>query len=194
MKKIFTFLAIICLSLLGTCVMADDVDMPSTGDLWDNWNNSQDFYGQNKKGVSDEEFNKTIDKLKEKQNKGGLFKKRIVPKGEEFSQSNETEVINEQSNKDSLPVVCIPVELAVGDGVLPVGHYQVKGEKNDDGSIVLKFYQAQYLMAQFPAIETTDDFDEDTITFAKWIPEGENKIKVIFGSMDFNAYTIIDLK
>lgn len=49
-------------------------------------------------------------------------------------------------------------------------------------------------MAQFPAIETTDDFDEDTITFAKWIPEGENKIKVIFGSMDFNAYTIIDLK
>lgn len=60
--------------------MADDVDMPSTGDLWDNWNNSQDFYGQNKKGVSDEEFNKTIDKLKEKQNKGGLFKKELFQK------------------------------------------------------------------------------------------------------------------
>ena len=30
--------------------------MPASGDLWDNWNKSQDFYGQDKPAVSDEDF------------------------------------------------------------------------------------------------------------------------------------------
>ena len=43
-------------------VLADDVDMPATGDLWDNWNSSQDFYGQDKP-VTDEDFDtKKLDK------------------------------------------------------------------------------------------------------------------------------------
>lgn len=48
-------------------------------------------------------------------------------------------------------------------------------------------------MAELPAIETDDDFDEETITFAKWILEGEDKLKIIYGSIDLNAYTIVDI-
>ena len=48
-------------------------------------------------------------------------------------------------------------------------------------------------MAQFPAIETNDDFDEDTITFVKWLSEGDDKIKLIYGSIDFNAYTVLSI-
>ena len=168
--------------------------MPATGDLWDNWGASQDFYGQDKP-VTDEDFDKAIEQVKDKQNRNWLgLKKRNknVPKGEEFSQSNETEIINTNSDKNSLPVISLPVALKVGEDVLPVGHYQIKGE-NDAGNLVLKFYQAQYVMAQFPAKETTDDFGEETISFAKWLPEGDNKIKVIYGSLDFNAYTVIDI-
>ena len=138
-----------------------------------------------------------IESLKDKKNKWtNRFKKWQVPKGEEFHQGNETEVINqndESKKEDTHPVVSIPVELQIAESVLPVGHYQVQAEKDGD-EVFLKFYQSQYLMAQVPAIETNDDFGEDTITFAKWIPEGDNKIKLIFGSMDLNAYTFINIK
>ena len=58
---------------------------------------------------------------------------------------------------------------------------------------MLKLYQAHDLLAQFPAVETTEDFDEDTISFAKWFFEGDDKIKIIFGSLDFNAYTVVNV-
>lgn len=172
--------------------MADDVDLPATGELWDNWNTNQDFYGQDK-NVSDEDFDKAIDSLKSKKNKRAeRLRKKQIPKGEEFSQSNETEIINEQADKDSLPVVSIPVELMVGEDILPVGHYQVKCEMEGD-NFVLKLYQAQYLMAQFPAVVTDEDFDEDTITFAKWYSEDDDTLKIIYGSLDYNGYALVKI-
>lgn len=174
--------------------MADDVDMPATGDLWDNWNNKDD--GREAKPVSDEEFDKAIEQVDKKVNKWKNWaQKRKLPKGEEFSQSNETEMINDGYNNETpvYPVLCVPVELAVGEDTLPVGHYQVKGEKINDQP-VLKFYQAHYEMAQFPATETNDDFGEETISFVKWEPVNDNQIKVMYGSLDFNAYAIIDIK
>lgn len=175
-----------------TCY-AEDV---STDDLWNNFGTTQDFYGQDKPAVSDEDFDKALESLKKKQNKfGNWLKKRQIPKGEEFHQGNETEVINEDvGDKNSLPVICIPTELVIGDGILPIGHYQVSGDKDDEGNVSLKFYQAQYLMAQIPAIETDDDFGEDTISFVKWSNEGETSIKIMFGSLDFNAYTTVNIK
>lgn len=170
--------------------------MPASGDLWDNFGASQDFYGQDKKGVSDEDFDKAIEQVKDKKNRGFFGQKKRnknIPKGEEFSQSNESEIIDAQVDKDTLPVVSLPVELEVGDGVLPVGHYQIQGERKD-GGVFLKLYQAHNLFAEFPAIETQDDFGEDEILFARWFPEGESKIKIIYGSLDFNAYAIVNIK
>lgn len=188
---------LICVLFMFSIVVptfADDVDMSASGDLWDNWGASQDYYGQDKP-VTDEDFDKAIEQVKDKQNRNwfGLKKKnKNIPKGEEFRQSNETEVINAQADKDSLPVVSLPVELKIGEDILPVGHYQVKAEK-ENGNPVIKFYQAQYVMAQVPATETTDDFGEDAILFAKWLPENDDKIKIIYGSMDINAYAVIDI-
>lgn len=178
---------------LITPVMGDDVDLPASGDLWDNWGAEQSFYGQDK-NVSDEEFDKTVDALKAKKNKRAeRLRKKQIPKGEEFNQSNDTEIINEQADKNTLPVLTLPVEIVLKEGILPVGHYQLKGEKTDDNNVVLRLYQAQYLMAEFPAIETDEDFDEETITFGKWLLEGENKIKIIYGSIDLNAYAIVNI-
>lgn len=193
MKKYILFLLLFL--MFDMPVKADDVDLPASGDLWDSWGASKDFYGQDKPAVSDEDFEKAIESVKKKQNKlGNWLKKRQIPKGQEFHQGNETEVINEDvGNKNSLPVITIPVELEVGDGILPVGHYQVQGERDNKGSVLLKLYQAQYVMAQIPAVETNDDFGEDTISFVRWIPDGDDKIKIIFGSIDFNAYALINI-
>lgn len=179
------------------CAFADDVDLPASGDLWDNYGASQDFYGQDKKGVSDEEFDKAIEQIKDKQSRGLFGRKKRdknIPKGEEYRQSNESEVLKVHSDNSFFPVVSLPVEIAVGEGVLPVGHYQIQGERKDNGEIVLKFYQAHTMLAQFPAVETKDDYDQELITFALWFPEGDKQLKIVYGSLDFNAYTIVNIK
>ena len=195
-RYILILIIVLLLSCIGSCSIASDIDLPASGDLWDNYGASQDFYGQDKKGVSDAEFDKAIEQVKDKQNRGFFGRKKKdknIPKGEEFSQSNESELLKVHSDEELLPVVSLPVEIVVGDGALPVGHYQIQGERRGD-ELVLKFYQAHNLWAEFPAIETIEDFDEETITFARWIPEGENSLKIIYGSLDFNAYTIVKIK
>lgn len=194
MKKFLIMSLFLIVSLLpAPLAMADDVDVPATGDLWDNWNTREE--GREAKPVSDKDFEKALEQVDKKVNKWKNWANKLkVPRGEEFSQSNETEMIKEEHGADSsLSVLCVPVGLIAQGNVLPIGHYQVKGEKID-GQPVLKFYQAHYEMARFPAVETQDDFGENTISFVKWLPQGDKQIKVIYGSLDMNAYAIIDIE
>lgn len=152
-------------------------------DLWDNYGD-QNVYGQ--KAVSDEDFNKALESKKKRKKRD-----KNIPKGNEFHQSNETQFIKDA--EDELPILCVTADLAAGgDKVLPVGHYQVKGEKID-GKPVLKMYQAHYLIAEIPAVETDDDFGQETVHFVNLLDNGENQVKIIFGSLDFNAYSIINI-
>ena len=192
MKKIILFL--VCIFFI-TPVFGADTDFNT--DLWDNYNNDEIINtAKETQFVTDEEFEEAIEKMDSKINKWKNWaERRKKPKGEEFSQSNETELINDEHGEDtSLPVISLPVELRIGDGVIPVGHYQVQGEMID-GKPILSLYQAHYLVAKIPAIETDDDFDKEEILFADWI-SNENvpdKLKLIYGSLDFNAYTYLDL-
>ena len=57
MKKIFTLGLFIALAMATSLpTLADDVDAPATGDLWDNWNTRQEE--REAKPVSDEDFDK----------------------------------------------------------------------------------------------------------------------------------------
>ena len=90
-----------------------------------------------------------------------------------------------------LPILLVPLNLAIKeDRILPVGHYQVTGERQN-GKIYLKLYQAHNLLASLEATETNDDFGEEEINFVKLLPENQNQVKIIFGSVDFNAYTLV---
>lgn len=195
MKRILIFGLFIAISMsISLPTLADDVDAPATGDLWDNWNTRQDE--RNAKPVSDEEFDKALKQVDQKVNKWKNWaEKRKIPKGEEFSQSNETEILNNEQEKsdNSLPVLTFPFELKIGEDDMPVGHYQIKGEKVD-GQAVFKFYQGNIEMAQIPATETHDDFGEETITFSKWEAQGDNEIKIMYGSIDLNAYTFVPIR
>lgn len=177
MRKLITILFSI-IFLTGNVSFAE-------GDLWDNFGD-QNVYGQTP--VSDKEFEKALDSKKGKKKRD-----KNIPKGEEFRQSNETEVINQMPS--SLPIVCVSAPLKLsGDAILPVGHYQAKGELKN-GNPVIKLYQSQNLMAEIPAAETNDDFNEPEINFIKMIDsDNENQVKFIFGSVDFNAYAILDIE
>ena len=149
------------------------------GDLWDSFGD-QNFYGN--KPVSDSDFDKALaSKKKEKK------PKKI--KGDSYQESNETEIINQKA--EELPIVCINTDVKlINDSVLPVGHYQVTSEKINN-KIYLKLYQGHYLMAELEAVETLDDFDQPEINFADFITDG-NIYKLIFGSIDYNAYVNLE--
>lgn len=182
---------LISLSLFILCSIP--VKSAESDDLWGNFN-TDITPPKESKFVSDEEFDKALDQMNSKVNKWKTrLQKRNIPKGEEFSQSNETEIINNNhGEKATLPVISLPVELYFEQGTVPVGHYQVKGEMID-GRPVLNFYQASDLIFRLPATETNDDYGKDEILFADWIEEDNNKLKIIYGSLDFNAYAYVDI-
>lgn len=175
MRKIISIMFAI-IFLIGNTVLADT-------DIWDYFGD-QNVYGQ--MPVSDEEFEKALESKTKKKKRD-----KNIPKGEEFHQSDETQFIKQ--TEDEMPVLCIPAKIKLSeDEILPIGHYQVDGEKRN-GKPYLKFYQAHYLMAEIPAVETYDDFNQDTVHFVNLFENGDNQVKIIFGSLDFNAYSIVNV-
>ncbi len=185
MKK-FSILLLSIFLAGGICAYADD--------LWDNFGDSN-VYGQ--KAVSEEDFQKALESKKTKKSPFGKtfsFKKqknKDVPQGESYSQSNESEIIS--NTKAELPVLMIPIPLKVNENyIIPIGHYQVEGEKNDDGEVYIKLYQAHDLIAKIPAEETSEEYEDEAINFVKLEPHGETHVEIIFGCLDFNAFAVID--
>ena len=200
MKKLLSiFVTLLLLNTLcigGSLVVSQNFLPPAYAegdDLWGSFNT--DISGpQEQRFVSDEEFEAA---LKKKNKKFDIWKKILLnngsPRGEEFSQSNETNEINNNQGADaSLPVLALPVEIKIGEGYIPVGHYQVEG-KNENGKIILSLYQAHNLVAKIPATETNEDYEQEEILFANWVSQDDNHIKIIYGSLDFNAYALVDI-
>ena len=152
------------------------------GDLWDNFGDSN-TYGQ--KAVSDQEFNKAIESKQKKKKRD-----KNIPKGESFSQSDETAALTNTTKEPQ--ILLIPLNLKSGN-IIPVGHYSVEGVK-EGNEVYLKLYQAHKLIAKLPAEETDDDFGEETINFVRIIPYGDYHVQIIYGGVDFNAYSIIDIE
>lgn len=185
MKKILLFLTIICV-IYALPVLADDAGYGGIGDSMKDTNGVENaFNGQ--KPITDEEFQKTLDKLKAKQNKG----KKLF-KGKNVNEENSGTYLDETTAK--VTVLSVPLDLVNGDGAeIPVGHYKIVGvkEKND---VYLDFYQSAMRIARVPAIETNNDFKENNINFVKLMPYNSQRVEIIYGSIDFNAYTFIRIR
>jgi len=146
------------------------------------------FVGQKK--VSDETFQNTLNAVKAQQGKGKRLMRPFV--GKDYNDDSNSGNLSEVTAKNLL--LGIPVVLENGDGTeIPIGHYKIIGERKDN-KVFLNFYQSYTLVARVPAIETTSDFNEPGMYFIKLTPYNEQRVKIIYGSMDFNAYTFIKIK
>ena len=170
-------------ALIFMLIMTSQVTF-ADGDLWDNFGD-QNTYGQ--QAVSDKEFEQALESKKKKKKRD-----KNIPKGQEFSQSNETEMMKNSQKEPSILLVPLTLKTQKNE-IIPVGHYEVIGEKLD-GKVFLNLYQSHNLVAKLIAEETQDDFGEETINFVKLREHGENHVEVIYGNIDFNAYTIIDIQ
>lgn len=191
MKKFSTILLIICFLIFVLPSFADeDSDSSGINDVLKYSNFVENgFEGQKK--ITDEDYQKALQEVKAKQNKK-RHRSNNTFKGQGVNEENNREYLSETSQKNLL--LGVPLNLLNGDGVeIPIGHYKIVGEKNKN-NVYLNFYQSSTLIAHVPAIETNSDFDEQGINFVKLLPYDQERVKVIYGSLDFNAYTFIKIE
>lgn len=192
MKK-NVLLPLILVLLLASLVHAESWD--DYGDLDRVWD------GQ--KTVTDKEFNEVVDALQEKakkkenKKKFKLFKK-ISGGGtslhNELNYDKDIQEIKPLKENDEGVLVNIPVNIILEGTVLEKGFYKVFAEKDKYGKIQISFFQSQFLKGKIEAVETEDDFEQPNIDFAEILPYNHSYVKMIFGSLDFNAYVFIPYK
>jgi len=190
MKKIYIILAFLFISIAAPVFADDTQDMSFDNiDGASRYSSTMDnaFMGQKK--VTDEEFQKALTQAKSRKK---VKRKDRPMKGKSFNEENNGGYLKETAENNLL--LSLPIELITVENVqIPIGHYKIVGKK-DGNKVYLEFYQSYTLVAKVPATETKNDFDQPTISFVKLIPYNENNVQVIYGSIDFNAYTFIKIK
>ena len=193
MKKFALF--ILFLSFFLSSAAFADVTYDSYADIDHAWDNQ--------KPITNQEFEKAIDTLtaKQKKKEEKAHKKRIkkisgggtsLHKGlEPMGEIKEQEILKEKDEYTGL-LINFPVNVVIDGKVLDKGFYNVFGEKDKNNDIYLSFYQAHYLMGKVKAYPTKKDFDAEELDFVKMIPYDDTYVQIIFGSLDFNAYTYLE--
>ncbi len=151
--------------------------------------------------VTNKEFEEVMNVLEDKKNKKeAKQKKKRMKKISGGGTSLHNELNPEAEIKELSPLkkdeseehlLSVPVNVIVDEVLLEKGFYRIVGEKNKDGEIYLMFYQSQFFKGKVRARETTDDCDEESINFVKLLPYNDNFVKILFGSLEFNAYAYL---
>ena len=189
MKKIF--LLILLLLLASPSFSSDWDDFENVDRMWD---------GQ--KTITDKEFEEVMEKLEEnkvkKEEKQKQKKIKKISGGgkslhSELDANSEVPVFEKLKSKQEEGIlVNSPVNLLIGDTMLEKGYYKVIAERDKETKkIYINFYQSQFFKAKLEVIETDDDFGQDKLDFAELMPYNESFMKMIFGSLDFNAYAFV---
>lgn len=178
MRKVILCLLAIIISI-SSVVFAGEVNWDTFSDIDNAW--------EGQKPITNKEFEQVMTKLEEKKNPKDTKKKK-KKNGHELNKAETDDILS--NIDDAIPLLNLTVNAVVGSEVLIPGHYKVVGEKRNN-KIYLKFYQGHSLLAKMEAVETTDDFNSDSIYFLKSEPVGNHKLKLMFGSMEFNAYTFV---
>lgn len=169
-------------------------------DGWDDFN-GLDKAWDGQKSITNKEFEQAIDTLEEKKNKKEAKKrKKLIKKVGGGGTSLHPDLspdadiqsltpVKSETEEDTL--LNIPVCLLIDNQPLEKGYYKVIAQRDDNKDIYLMFYQSQYFKGKVKAHETNDDYDEESINFVKLLPYDNNYIKIIFGSLNFNAYAYV---
>lgn len=183
MKKLFILIsAIIFLSAQAYC--AED---STTSDEWSDIGKIQDAW-DGQKIITDDMFEKIIkqrtQKPKEKAEK--RLKKKL---GEPIDPNNST-TVNVDTIKNlaqDYPTLLVPKTLLSGEIIIPPGFYRVLAAESKDGQFFINFYQGSNLIGKIPALETENDFETETINYAKIIyTQNDSRAKIVYGCLDYN--------
>jgi len=175
--------------------------LPSFSSDWDDFENVDRMW-DGQKTITDKEFEEVMQKLEEnnikKEEKQQQKKIKKISGGgkslhKELDAGGEVPVFEKlKSKKEEGILVNTPVNLLIGNTMLEKGYYKVIAERDKEtNKIYVNFYQSQFFKAKLEVIETDNDFGQDKLDFAELLPYNESFVKMIFGSLDFNAYAFI---
>lgn len=188
MKKILS--AILMILTSGTVFAVTNINASDYEDFDSTW------AGQ--KVITNKEFEDTMTALEEKKNKKDAkqkAKKLKKFKGESLHKDLDATIedLPDQTIKDpdlEEQVVLLHVDTIIDGKVLEKGYYRAIGEKKD-GKVFINLYQSHELKARINAHETDDDFGEQDIMFIKVLPYKDGVLKLIYGSIEVNAYAFV---
>lgn len=187
--RIWLLIFILFFSFAPKQILAQDWE--DFADLDKPWEAQKDF--------SNQKYEQVIDALEQKKKKQETKKRKKLFKKisgggtslhEELNPDNQVQEIDVFTKKEDL-LLNVSVDIVLNNTVLDRGFYKILAEKDDNNNIVINFYQSQYLKGSVIATETDDDYGQDKIDFVDILPYNESFLKLIFGSLDFNAYAYI---
>ena len=187
MKKIF--LPIFIFSLITSVVFA--AENSASTDEWQDIGKMQDAW-DGQKIITDDLFNKIIDMKtkKSRQKEEKRFKRKV---GESIAPNpvNEGNTALIKKIAEDFPTLLVPKTLMYDSTQINPGFYRILAAKTKDGDFFINFYQGNNLIGKIPATETQEDFETETINYAKIIyDEQDNTAKIVYGCIDYNLVAV----
>lgn len=176
------------LMIFSSATVADEFD---GGKDWGTLSNVENAW-DGQKIIKNSEYETIVKELEKRKNAKKIrAEKKAGQMLMKNTESSETDFLSKFDEQYPLLNLTVPLEL--GNVTIPVGHYKVMGSKIN-GKVYLNFCQAYDIVGKIPALETDDDFNQDEINFIKVEDIGNNVLKIIYGSMKFNAYAFANYK
>lgn len=171
--------------IFSSLAFADEVS--GTSASWSDISGAENAW-DGQKMITNKEYEQVVKALEEKKNAKKIRAQKKA--GDPLMKSGNGEMDFLSNFQEQYPLLNLTVPVVTPSGEIPVGHYKVVGTKNN-GKVVINLCQAYNVVGKIPATETEEDFDANEINFVKLEPVNDNTLKLMYGSMNFNAYAYI---
>lgn len=175
---------------------ADDKDKNGWGENSDVF--SQGFSSQEQ--ISDTKMNKTIEMLKERAltRKQRKIRNEVQPISPAYDENHLDKFAQEDPTVNELKksrTVMIPMNAFDENGtMIQPGYYKLSCRQISKNEYVLDLSQGNTLVTSVKALQTKQDLDQEEINFCNSEIISDNRIRLMFGSIDLNLVGYIYFK
>ena len=144
---------------------------------------------ENQEPVSDNKLNKTIKMLKERSmtKKQKKLQKEVVPLSPSSDMEHLKNFTSEQTDFGQALTVMIPMSAYNEEGrKISPGYYKLSCRKTEENKYILDLSQGTKLILSVEANQTQQDLEQDTISFCNAEIIDNNRIRLVYGSIDLN--------
>ncbi len=144
---------------------------------------------ENQEPVSDNKLNKTIQMLKERSmtKKQKKQQAEVVPLSPSSDVEHLKNFVSEETDFGQALTVMIPMSAYNDEGkVIPPGYYKLSCRKTSENNYILDLSQGTRIILSIEAVQTRQDLEQDTISFCNAEIIDNNRIRLVYGSIDLN--------
>ncbi|MBE7705249.1 MAG: hypothetical protein E7Z90_05495 [Cyanobacteria bacterium SIG29] len=189
-KKLLIILFI--LSIIQINVFAEEKDDSANNSTWGENTSVFNKGFENQEAVSDKKLKDVIDKLKERNlsKKQRKIRNEVKPLSPTFDLKHLEDFTQSQDPDNELSqtlTVMIPVEAYNENGIhISPGYYKLACQKVAENEYVLELSQGTKKVLTVKAQQTTEDLEQETIAFCNAEIIDNERIRLVYGSINLN--------